>query len=42
LVGLAAVLGRVDEADTYFAQAAAMNDRARAKFFGARTDLLWA
>ncbi len=39
--GLASVLGRFDEADAYFAQAAAMSSRARAKFFGARTDLLW-
>jgi len=39
--GLATVLGRFDEADTYFAQAASMSTRARAKFFGARTDLLW-
>jgi class 3 adenylate cyclase/tetratricopeptide (TPR) repeat protein len=39
--GLAAVLGRLDEADDYFAQAAAMNARAGAKFFGARTDLQW-
>jgi class 3 adenylate cyclase len=39
--GLAAVLGRHDEADTYFSQAASMCARARAKFFGARTDLQW-
>jgi hypothetical protein len=39
--GLAAVLGRLDEADAYFAQAASMNTRATAKFFGARTDLQW-
>ena len=39
--GLATVLGRLDEADTYFAQAASMSTRARAKFFGARTDLQW-
>ena len=39
--GLATVLGRFDEAETYFAQAASMSARARAKFFGARTDLLW-
>jgi class 3 adenylate cyclase len=39
--GLATVLGRFDEADAYFAQAASMSTRARAKFFGARTDLLW-
>ena len=41
LGGLAAVLGHFDEADNYFAQAAAMNDRMGAKFFAARTDLLW-
>jgi class 3 adenylate cyclase len=41
LGGLATVLGRLDEADTYFAQAASMSLRARAKFFGARTDLWW-
>ena len=39
--GLATVLGRFDEADTYFAQASSMSTRARARFFGARTDLLW-
>jgi hypothetical protein len=39
--GLAAVLGRHDEADIYFGQAASMSARARAKFFGARTDLQW-
>jgi class 3 adenylate cyclase len=39
--GLATVLGRLDEADAYFAQAASMSTRARAKFFGARTDLQW-
>jgi tetratricopeptide (TPR) repeat protein len=41
LGGLAAVLGRYDEADTYFAQSAAMNDRLGAKFFAARTDIIW-
>ena len=41
LGGLATVLGRYDEADTYFAQAAAMNERMGAKFFAARTDLKW-
>lgn len=41
LGGLAAVLGHFDEADSFFAQAAAMNDRMGAKFFAARTDLLW-
>jgi class 3 adenylate cyclase/biotin operon repressor len=39
--GLAAVLGRLDEADAYFAQASSMSTRARARFFGARTDLQW-
>jgi tetratricopeptide (TPR) repeat protein len=38
---LAAVLGRYDEADRYFTQAAAFNDRANAKFFAARTHLSW-
>jgi hypothetical protein len=42
LGGLATVLGRYDEADTYFAHAAAFNDRASAKFFAARTNLSWA
>jgi tetratricopeptide (TPR) repeat protein len=42
LGGLAAVLGRYDEADAYFARAAAMNDRMGAKYFTARTNLLWA
>ena len=41
LGGLATVLGRYDEADTYFTQAAAFNDRAGAKFFAARTNLTW-
>ena len=41
LGGLATVLGRYDEADAYFAQAAAFNDRADAKFFAARTNLSW-
>ena len=41
LGGLAAVLGRYDEADTYFAQSASLGDRMGAKFFTARTDLLW-
>jgi tetratricopeptide (TPR) repeat protein len=39
--GLATVLGRYDEADAYFARASAFNDRAGAKFFAARTNLLW-
>jgi hypothetical protein len=41
LGGLATVLGRYNEADAYFAHSAASSDRARAKFFAARTDLLW-
>ena len=41
LGGLATVLGRYVEADRYFAHAAAVNDRAGAKFFAARTDLCW-
>ena len=39
LGGLATVLGRYGEADTYFAQAAASSSTAGAKFFAARTDL---
>lgn len=38
LGGLATVLGRYDEADAYFAQAAAFSDRVGAKFFAAGTD----
>jgi class 3 adenylate cyclase/tetratricopeptide (TPR) repeat protein len=41
LGGLATVLGRYDEADVYFTQSAAMSGRLGAKFFAARTDLLW-
>ena len=41
LGGLTTVLGRYDDADTYFAQAAGLNDRASAKFFAARTNLSW-
>jgi DNA-binding SARP family transcriptional activator/tetratricopeptide (TPR) repeat protein len=41
LGGLATVLGRYDEADAYFTQAAAVSDRAGAKFFAARTDFSW-
>ena len=41
LGGLAAVLGRYNEADTYFAQSEAFSDRVGAKFFATRTDLLW-
>jgi tetratricopeptide (TPR) repeat protein len=42
LGGLATVLGRYDEADAYFAHAAAFNERANAKCFAARNNLLWA
>jgi DNA-binding SARP family transcriptional activator len=42
LGGLATVLGRYDEADAYFTQAAAASYRVDAKFFAARTDLSWA
>jgi len=35
LGGLATVLGRLDEADAYFAHAAAMSEGMGAKFFGA-------
>ena len=42
LGGLATVLGHFSEADAYFARAAAMSQRMGAKFFAARTDLLWA
>jgi class 3 adenylate cyclase len=41
LGGLATVLGRYDEADAYFAQSAASSERADAKYFSARTNLLW-
>jgi tetratricopeptide (TPR) repeat protein len=41
LAGLATVLGRYDEADAYFAQSAAFNDRVSAKFFAAQTNLSW-
>jgi class 3 adenylate cyclase/tetratricopeptide (TPR) repeat protein len=41
LGGLAGVLHRYDEADAYFAQSAASSERADAKFFAARTNLLW-
>ena len=41
LGALAAVLGRYDEADSYFTEAAAMNERMGAKYFAARTDLQW-
>lgn len=39
--GLASVLGRYDEAESYFDEAAAMNRTMGAKFFSARTDLAW-
>jgi hypothetical protein len=38
---LNAVLGHFDEAEARFAQATAFNERVRAEFFGARTDLSW-
>ncbi len=41
LGGLATVLGRYEEADAYFTQAAAFNERFDAKFFAALTNLLW-
>ena len=41
LGGLASVLGRYDEAESYFAHAAASSQRANAKYFAARTDLYW-
>ena len=41
LGGLASVLRRYDQADAYFAQSAASSERADAKYFGARTNLLW-
>jgi hypothetical protein len=41
LGGLATVIGLHDQADAYFAQAAAASARMGAKFFAARTDLSW-
>jgi tetratricopeptide (TPR) repeat protein len=41
LGGLATILGRYEEADAHFARSAAFSDRVGAKFFGARTNLLW-
>ncbi len=41
LGGLATVLGRYSEADSYFARAARVNDRVGARFFAARTGLRW-
>ena len=42
LGGLCTVLERYDEADTYLTRSASFSQRVGAKFFGARTDLLWA
>jgi len=39
--GLTAILGDFDRANQYFAKAASMNERMGAKFFAARTNLLW-
>ena len=39
---LATVLGRYDEADAYYAEAAALTERMGTKFFAAETDLDWA
>ncbi len=41
LGGLTSVLGRHDEADEHFRLSAAWCDRVEARFFGARTALLW-
>jgi class 3 adenylate cyclase/tetratricopeptide (TPR) repeat protein len=41
LGGLAAVLGRYDEADGFYADAARFSHRIGAKFFAANTDLSW-
>ena len=41
VAGLAAVLGRYDEAESRFARSAEISERAGAKFFAARTDLIW-
>lgn len=41
LGGLAAILGRYVEAEKYLSQAAVSNERAGAKFFAARTNLVW-
>ena len=41
LGGLATVVGRYEQADAYFSQAAATNDRLKAKSFTARTNLWW-
>jgi len=42
LGGLATVLGRFDEAEAYFILSAQLSHSMGAKFFAARTDLLWA
>jgi DNA-binding SARP family transcriptional activator len=39
--GLCSLLGDYDDAETYFAASAAFSQRHQAKFFAARTDLLW-
>jgi len=41
LGGLSAILGRYEQADTYFAQASELSDHMGAKFFAARTNLQW-
>ena len=41
LGGLAALLGRFDEAEAHFTRAAEFNDRCGGKFMAARTDLWW-
>ncbi len=41
LGGLATVLGRYDEAERYFEEAAELNGRGRMRFSEAQTDLLW-
>jgi hypothetical protein len=41
LGGLAAVLDRQDEAAMWFAKSAALCEKEKVKFFGARTDLEW-
>ena len=41
LGGLATVLRRYEEADAYFAHSAVTSERVGAKYFCARTDLLW-
>ncbi len=41
LGGLATVLGRFEDADSYFARSAAMCEHMGARFYAARTNLLW-